>query len=328
MNLDGTEFHYSFVAPSVRDIAEHKGQFLVNEKLFKHGARNNKIEVFTREGEQIRVSGRDVPIRVSPFAYSIVALSSLLPTDDPIRRLLEPISSFFSGVSYYSLGERPDATDLIPERAYNEWARTVKEGGAVTESVSLRLIYMMKEDAGMFAEFQALVGPAGLDLVKQTKLVVLSSSQFIGEGVPSSAPAQETYFYPAFEPAEYMGGSGSVFAFSQLSDGSRRAIRAVTALLFDKRSLMLIEQPEDSIQPGLLRKMIDVFRSYSRRSQILFTTHSPEVLNILDPEEVLLVSASKGMTTARRLSPAEISMAGRFLSEEGTLSEFLEPLDE
>ncbi len=74
--------------------------------------------------------------------------------------------------------------------------------------------------------------------------------------------------------------------------------------------------------------MIDVLRSYSSRSQILFTTHSPEVLNILDPQEVILVNASTGVTTARRLSPAEIAMAGRFLSDEGTLSEFLEPLDE
>jgi ABC-type transport system involved in cytochrome c biogenesis ATPase subunit len=325
VNLDGTEFHYSFVAPSIQDIAEHEGQFIVTEALRQRGTHNKLVDVFARNGEEIKVKGRDAPILISPFAYSIAALSSLLPTDDPIRRLLEPISSFFSGASYYSLEERPDTVDMVPERAYREWVRTIKDGRSATESVNLRLIYMMKEDANMFAEFQALVGPTGLDLVKRTELVSLSSHQVVGRAVPSSSPVQGPYFFPAFEPAAYMGGSELLFPFSQLSDGSRRAIRAITALLFDKRTLMLIEQPEDSIQPGLLHKMIDVLRSYSDRSQIVITTHSPDVLNSLDPKEVLLVSAAKGETTTRNPSQAEISIAKRFLREEGTLSEFLEP---
>ena len=57
----------------------------------------------------------------------------------------------------------------------------------------------------------------------------------------------------------------------------------MTSLLFDKRPLMLMEQPEDSVHPGLLRKVIDIMRSYSHSSQIIFTTHSSEVLDILQP---------------------------------------------
>ena len=91
---------------------------------------------------------------------------------------------------------------------------------------------------------------------------------------------------------------------------------------------MLIEQPEDSIHPGLLRKMIDLFRCYSDHSQIIFATHSPEVLDILRPEEVLLVSANEGNTEVRNLSPDEISQAKGFLKNEGSLSDFLEPFEE
>jgi energy-coupling factor transporter ATP-binding protein EcfA2 len=328
VHIAGADFRYSFAAPSVRDIHDHKGQFVVEERLIQQQSPTRQLEVFTRKGEEIKVSGRPSPIRVSPFAYSIGALTSLLPTDDPIRGTLEPISSFFSGVSYYSLGERPDASDIIPESAYSEWARGVKEGRALTESVGLRLLYMMKEDTDLFAEFQAIVGPQGLNLVTRIEIVNLTSTPHAPQRTPILSGSNEAFSYLAFEPADYMGGAGSLFPFSHLSDGSRRAIRAITAMLFDKRSLMLIEEPEDSIQPGLLHKMIDVLRSYSGRSQILFTTHSPEVLDFLSPEEVLLVSASRGVTTARGLSPEEISMASRFLKEDGTLSEFLEPLGE
>ncbi len=249
------------------------------------------LEVFTRRGEEIVLSGRSNPVRVSPLVYSIGALTSLLPSDDPVREILEPISSFFSGVTYYGLTDPPQVSDLIPERAYEQWARRTESAGQVTESVGLRLIHMMKEDPGMFAEFQALVGPDGLDLVKRTQLVSISSAQVVGQGGSTKAVPQESFYYPAFEPAGHMGGAGLSFRFSQLSDGSRRAIRIVTALLFDKRSLMLMEQPEDSIHPGLLRKLIDVLRSYSSNSQIVFTTHSPDVLDVLEPNEVLLVSA-------------------------------------
>jgi predicted ATPase len=125
-----------------------------------------------------------------------------------------------------------------------------------------------------------------------------------------------------------MGGAGRSFQFSDLSVGTRRVIRVVTSLLFDKRSLMLIEQPEDSIHPGLLRKLIDMMRSYSDGSQIIFTTHSSEVLDILRPEEVLMTTARDGKTSVRPLSPDEVARARRFLSDEGSLSDFLEPFDE
>jgi predicted ATPase len=121
-----------------------------------------------------------------------------------------------------------------------------------------------------------------------------------------------------------MGGSGFLFPFSQLSDGTRRVIRAITGLVFDQRSLMLLEQPENSIHPGLLRKLIDVFRSYSTSSQVIFTTHSPDVLDVLGPNEVVFISAPEGATKARRLSPAEVRRAKKYLKESGSLSEYIE----
>ncbi len=49
---------------------------------------------------------------------------------------------------------------------------------------------------------------------------------------------------------------------------------------------------------------------------------------MLRPEEVLLVTAPEGWTEARKLSSDEVSRAKRFLKNEGSLSEFLEPFDE
>src|SRR5262249_12384255 len=108
----------------------------------------------------------------------------------------------------------------------------------------------------------------------------------------------------------------------------RRVIRMVVSLLFDRRALMLIEEPEDSIHPGLLRKLIDVFRTYSDQTQVLFATHSPEVLDMLEPEEVLLVTAPEGRTSVRRLTNEEVQQARQFLQDEGSLSDYLEAFEE
>ena len=253
----------------------------------------------------------------------LLRLRSLLPTDDPIQRELQPISSFFAGVSYYSLRERSDASDLIPARVYKEWLGRFQAERALTESVSLRLIYMLKEDPALLQEFKELTGPEGLDLITRFEIREIPAPSWNGQDARSASVA-DSYYWLAFEPATDMGGAGAMFFFSQLSLGTRRAIRAITSLLFDKRSLMLMEQPEDSIHPDLLRKLIDVFRSYSGYSQIVFTTHSPEVLDVLDPDEILLVIAPEGKTEARRLSSQEVLGARRFLKNDGSLSEYIE----
>ncbi len=290
-------FEYFFEAPSVATSLAEGGQFTASEHVRAAHCGNSFVELYTRVGEEITIAGRADPIRVSRFASSIAALSSLLPADDPLHKSLIPVSTFFAGVSYYSLGERPDASDFIPERHYRDWLGRFKSGGGLTESVGFRLIYMSEEDPEMLQEFKQLIGPEGLDLIDHFEVNTMSAPN--GGRAVQSAGA-ESYYLITFQPASHMGGAGLLFPFSQLSLGTRRAIRAVASLLFDKRSLMLIEQLEDSIHPELLRKLIDVFRSYSGNSQIIFTTHSPEVLDVLRPEEVILVSRMNyGMASSR-----------------------------
>ena len=189
---------------------------------------------------------------------------------------------------------------------------------------------MWENDKDLFNEFQLLIGPEGLGILSQIHIFTGTPELHgIQSGSSTNGPTTKVYL-PRFQPSAQMGGynSNCWFAFSNLSAGTQRMIQIVVSLLFDKRSVMLIEQPEESIHPGLLRKLIDLLRSYSDRSQIIFATHSSQVLNMLRPEEVLMVTAPGGRTEARKLSPDEVSQAKRFLKNEGSLSEFLEPFDE
>ena len=91
---------------------------------------------------------------------------------------------------------------------------------------------------------------------------------------------------------------------------------------------MLLEHPEDKIHPGLLRKLIDLLRNYADESQLIVASHSPAVFNSLGPDSIRLVTMDQGETKARAFSPSEIGIVGNYLEEEGSLSDFLETVEE
>ena len=205
-----------------------------------------------------------------------------------------------------------------------------ESGDKLSDSILLRLIYMWQETREVFDELIAILGRGGLDIIDHIDVTPMGlqppSSPTPGSG--GSSVIDSDIFIPLFWPSSHMGGAARPFSFDELSVGTRRLIRIVTFTLFDGRSLMLMEQPEDSIHVGLLRKLIDQLRTYSFNSQMILTTHSTDLLDILEPEEILLASAPGGATQVRTLTLYEIDRAKAFLSDKGSLSDFLEPIDD
>jgi predicted ATPase len=85
-----------------------------------------------------------------------------------------------------------------------------------------------------------------------------------------------------------------------MSDGTLRFLGQLAALFSpDPLALACFEEPENCIHPGLLQLVVDVFKSASRKTQILVTTHSPEFLNFLAPENLMIVEKKDGKTQCR-----------------------------
>lgn len=275
-----------------------------------------RTSVFLRTGEQVNLAdGRSLGLGAKTPA--ITGLLSLLPSRDPIVSTLRPIAAFFGTMAYYPLVTWPvdDAGFIIQRQTYDEWRKTYRPGGQLTASVLMRLLHMWLEQKERLEEVKALLGSGGLGL--------LDDIQFIPVEV---ADGPSTFYLLRLRPASGIGGEGKDFGYEQLSDGTRRILRIVVSLIFDERSIMLVEEPEDCVHPEMLRKLIDVIRSYSADRQFVFATHSPEVLDMMAPEEIRLVTAERGATQVRGLSAGEVAQARVFLRESGSLSDFLEPL--
>ena len=83
----------------------------------------------------------------------------------------------------------------------------------------------------------------------------------------------------------------------QESDGTIRMLGILAALYQEPAQPFLsIEEPEANIHPGALAVLASALDEASLRSQILLTTHSPDMLNHL-PAESFLVVEKVGDTT-------------------------------
>ncbi|MDX2044067.1 MAG: AAA family ATPase [Acidobacteriota bacterium] len=84
----------------------------------------------------------------------------------------------------------------------------------------------------------------------------------------------------------------------ELSEGTLRFLWLVTLLQSrELTALTLIDEPEVSLHPELLRLLADLMREASKRTQLIVATHSDRLIRSLKPEEVLICDTEDGLTT-------------------------------
>lgn len=93
-----------------------------------------------------------------------------------------------------------------------------------------------------------------------------------------------------------------------VSDGTIKLF-AWLVLLYDPRPhpLLAIEEPENQLYPEVLPELVEEFRDYARRGgQVLASTHSPDLLNATELEEVYWLSKRRGFATVHKASDSEL----------------------
>ena len=106
------------------------------------------------------------------------------------------------------------------------------------------------------------------------------------------------------------------FIARHVSDGTIKMF-AYLVLLHDPKPhpLVAIEEPENQLYPGLLGELAEEFRDYARRGgQAIISTHSPELLNAAELDEVFWLEKRDGFSQVHRARDSELL---RNLVEEG-----------
>jgi hypothetical protein len=129
------------------------------------------------------------------------------------------------------------------------------------------------------------------------------------------------------EPETTEGGRWATA--DQESDGTLRAAALLTALAQDPApALIAIEEPELAIHPGALSILYDFIQSAQRRSQILMTTHSPDLLDNFEAELLRVVYREGDVTRIagvdedqRRAVRERLTTLGNVIRHEGVRPE-------
>ncbi|MEQ9354107.1 AAA family ATPase [Coleofasciculus chthonoplastes] len=116
---------------------------------------------------------------------------------------------------------------------------------------------------------------------------------------------------------------------SDISDGTLRILAFLTALYQeDTPSIICFEEIENGVHPWLLHKMIELLKIVSTEGitgkpvQILITTHSPVLLNYVEPEQVRAVELDhEGKTQVHNLPTDSVRFQKALEAYDGALGE-------
>ncbi|WP_437803887.1 AAA family ATPase [Sorangium sp. So ce693] len=89
---------------------------------------------------------------------------------------------------------------------------------------------------------------------------------------------------------------------AQESDGTLRVAAMLTALFQEPApALVGFEEPELGVHPGAIPLLFDFLKEATTRSQILLTTHSPDLLDLVPIDDIRVVERRDGATTVARV---------------------------
>jgi len=91
-------------------------------------------------------------------------------------------------------------------------------------------------------------------------------------------------------------GVGAPWYAEDLSDGTIMSLALFLCLLEPSHRTVVIEEPENSLHPWMLKRFLDRCREISNERQIIITTHSPLVVAAANPDELFLIERRQGMT--------------------------------
>ncbi len=122
--------------------------------------------------------------------------------------------------------------------------------------------------------------------IDKMKRLVPSFDEFKFVSLPHTS-AQLLVVKEKFESKENEIGSLGI------SDGTVVMMGLVYALFFDESDVIILEEPERSVHPALIKEIMLLIKEASKKKQIIVTTHNPEFLRWSEIDKIRLIYRSE-----------------------------------
>ena len=262
----------------------------------------DKAEAYAVKSESAHISSPNGRVQFTRKAEKISGLEGLAPRTDSQSLVMtslggderfKPFVDYLSKIAVYSIF--PD-TLRLPQKFDLE--RPMRPHGENWVSILREIDLDRKRD--LVAALTKLTGDI-------SDIRVASAAQYlVAEFRQETSRSNEKKWYEA----------------DRQSDGTLRVAGLITALLQQPPlSVVGIEEPELTVHPGAIPLLYDYLNQASEMSQVLFTTHSPLILDVVDIDKVSLFSVDRlrGVTRVGAISDVQLEPVRKRLLRLGDL---------
>ena len=246
-----------------------------------------------------------------------------LPSKSKTYHIMKEVADFIQNVSYYS------TTDFLNGKNNDtilDVAKSIKSHFNTSNTKFLLDLYELSEaDPTSFERYRGIVSRTGSGLIDDVKFnsipIPSSSVKAYKNGMLTTVEEIRNLVVPVFSI------NGNQLYNNQLSEGTFRILALIFYILNNRSNILIIEEPELSIHLELLGDVIELIKEASKSKQIVISTHSERIVNMLDLKDIVIISrGSDGIKAGSihdRFNPENINSLKNYLNDGGTLGEFL-----
>lgn len=281
---------------------------------------DHEHDLYNRDGEElVSYFGNIEQIySINRTASTLAFLKSISP--ESVSKLHE-IDTFLRRIRYFALDSVADDEGnwaIVTDGEMSMW----KAGAELQSSAGtcmVKLVDLWRNNREVFDELVALLGHSHLNIINDIDIEERTDFP-LRKARNETTPSKRFIVFFKTE-------SGYTY-YEELSFGTKRILHALIAMLYEPSSVMLLEQPEDGIHPGLLARLTNVLLSYTDPMQLILTSHSSAVINIIGAKNIRIVQAPEGETNAYALSDDELTKAGQYVDSTGQLADYIRILED
>lgn len=177
------------------------------------------------------------------------------------------------------------------------------ESAGVKKYCSLTDQKFLFEDASNLAAFLYFLKSTQEDhyerIIKTIQIVIPFFKEFILEPNPERPESIRLEWQDKY--------SEKTFTANELSDGSLRFICMATLLLQKQLpKVILLDEPELGLHPSAITILSGLLKKASRRSQIIVSTQSVNIVNEFNPEDIIVTEKEEAETIFKKLDSSNL----------------------
>jgi predicted ATPase len=248
-------------------------------------------EFEVEEGEFVR-EAPGIRARIEPDRLALTVVSA--------AEEFRSVYDFLTGIQRYTL--RPEQLRALQDPDPGE-GTVLQPDGSNAAAVLRRIKEYGKQDGQAYRRICRLLGK----IVPGTTRVE-----------PKSVGRKETLEFRQNVGQKYDWR----FDALNMSDGTLRALGILLAVYQPRpASLIAIEEPESTIHPAAVEVLLDILLDGVERSQVLITTHSPDILDNkkLHEEQIVAVESTNGVAQITPLTETTRELIRQHLYTPGEL---------